>query len=52
MADKNEEKIEKSDTTQMLANVKVKTESSISIHEIKGASIEQFTKVSSCMSFF
>lgn len=46
MANKNEDKVDKSDTSQMPSNVEDKSEPTTSAYQIKGASIEQFTKVS------
>lgn len=47
MEDKNDAKIEKSNKSRMSDHVQVKAEPSTPTHQIQGASIEQFTKVSS-----
>lgn len=50
MADKNEEKTKNSETTPKLDTVK--KEPCASTHQIKGASIEQYTKVSILFRLF
>lgn len=50
MADKNEEKTKNSGTTPKLDTVK--KEPCASTHQIKGASIEQYTKVSILFGLF
>ena len=46
MAEKNKSKIGNNDTVDLLSDDEVKVESSTSVHQIKGLSIEKFTKVS------